>query len=262
MNSIEIFQLALNLESPWYVKSIFFKTQEGSNKKLLYISIGFTKGYKFESGEVHDTRERSWRHLNFFEHECYLLCDVPRVRNKDGKVISVQVPWARKGSGFTLLFEALSMALIEHEMPVNKVSNLLGEYPQGIWNIFNYWISIAYNADDQSSVTRIGIDETSIRKGHDYVSVMVDIDQRRVLHATPGKGKNTILRMKEHLQDKGVAPSQITDACIDMSPSFIAGLVEEFPSTAITFDKFHVVKMLHEAMDELRKLEYINLADK
>ena len=256
MNSIEIFQLALNLESPWYVKSIEFKVVESTKKKLLYISIGFKRGHQFEIGKVHDTRSRSWRHLNFFEHECHLTCDVPRIRNRAGKVVSVQVPWARKGSGFTLLFEALSMALIEHEMPINKASNLLGEYPQRIWTIFNYWISIAYDADDQSEVTRIGIDETSVRKGHDYVTVVADIDQRRVLHATPGKGKDTIVRIKEHLQRKGVATAQITDACIDMSPSFIAGLMEQFPTTAITFDKFHVVKILNQAMDTLRKLEY------
>jgi len=256
MNSIEIFQLALGLQSPWYVQSVELKEQQSTSKKLLHINIGFIKGHQFESGKVHDTRERMWRHLNFFEHECYINCDVPRIKDKNEKVSSVQVPWARKSSGFTLLFEALSMALIENEMPVNKASGLLGEYPQRIWNIFNYWISIAYNQDEQSSVTRIGIDETSVRKGHNYVTVMADIDQRRVLHVTPGKDQQTISRIKDHLQSKGIEACQITDACIDMSPSFIAGLGEHFPDTAITFDKFHVVKLLNEAMDKLRKLEY------
>jgi transposase len=248
--------LALNLQSPWHVKSVEFKDQQSTGKKLLYTHIGFTKGHQFESGKVHDTRERSWRHLNFFEHECYINCNVPRVKNKEGKVGSVQVPWARKGSGFTLLFEALSMAFIENEMPVNKASRLLGECPQRIWNIFNYWISIAYDQDDQSSVTRIGIDETSVRKGHNYVTVMADIDQRRVLHVPPGKDKQTISTIKRHLQSKGVPADQITDACIDMSPSFIAGLTEQFPDTSITFDKFHVVKILNETMDKVRKMEY------
>ena len=257
MNSIEIFQLALNLPSPWFVKSINFKEQKSTDKKILNIDIGFTKGHQFEEGKkTHDTQERSWCHLNFFEHECYLTCKVPRLKGADGKAALVQVPWARKGSGFTLLFEALSMALIENEMPVNKAANLVGESPQRLWNIFNYWISIAYSQDDQSNVKRIGIDETSTVKGHNYVTVLADIDARRVLYATSGKDKETILRIKEHLQNKGVKPGQVTDACIDMSPSFIAGLGEHFPSTAITFDKFHVVKLLNEAMDKLRKLEY------
>lgn len=257
MNSVEIFQLALNLVAPWQVQSVSFKEEDNTGKKTLHIDIGFTRGYQFKEGtKVHDTQSRTWRHLNFFEHECYINCKVPRIKEVTGKVTIVQVPWARKGSGFTLLFEALSMALIENEMPVNKASGIMGEYPQRIWTIFNYWISIAYNQDDQSKVTRIGIDETSVRKGHNYVTIVADIDQRRVLHATPGKDKSTILRIKEHLEDKKVDLEHITDACIDMSPSFITGLTQYFPNTAITFDKFHVVKLLNEAMDKLRKLEY------
>ena len=60
------------------------------------------------------------------------------------------------------------MALIEREMPVNKAADLVKEYPQRLWNIFNYWVGIAYQEDDQSGVTQLGIDETSVRKGHDY----------------------------------------------------------------------------------------------
>ena len=100
----------------------------------------------------------------------YLKCKVPRIKNAEGIIKTVAVPWSRKGSGFTLLFEAFAMALIEREMPVNKAGALLGEYPHRIWTIFNYWIAIAYDGDDQSSVKRIGIDETSVRKGHDYVT--------------------------------------------------------------------------------------------
>ena len=256
MNSLEIFQLALSLPEPWQVQTIEFDKQSSTGKSILNITIDFTKGYQFEGGKTHDTRHRSWRHLNFFEHECYIKCNVPRVKNLEGKVNFVQVPWARKNSGFTLLFEALSMALIENEMPINKAAALINEYPQRIWNIFNYWISIAFHSDDQSKVTRIGIDETSIKKGHNYITVLADIDTRRVLFATPGKDQSTIVRIKEHLSDKGVESAQITDACIDMSTSFIAGLQENFPNTAVTFDKFHVVKLLNEAMDKVRKNEY------
>jgi transposase len=256
MNSIEIFQLALNLPNPWYVRSIDFKEQQSTGKKLLNIDIGFTKGHRFiEGSKVHDTQSRTWRHLNFFEHECLITCNVPRTKDEEGKVSTVQVPWARKGSGFTLLFEAFSMLLIENEMPVSKASGILGQYPQRIWSIFNYWISIAYSEDDQSSVTQLGIDETSVRKGHNYITVAADLAERRVIHATPGKGQDTIERIAGHLAQKGVNPAAITDACIDMSPSFIAGMGEHFADTKITFDKFHVVKLLNEAMDDVRKRE-------
>lgn len=255
MNSIEIFQLALQLSGPWSVTGVEFEETSGTQKEL-HIYIGFSKGNEFDEGfKMHDRVERSWRHLNFFEHECYLHCRVPRLKDDEGKVKIMEVPWARKGSGFTLLFEAFSMALIEREMPVNKVGSLLKEYPQRIWNFFNYWVGRAYRADDQSKVEKIGIDETSIQKGHSYITVVADLDERRVLHVTPGKDSDSVGRLKDHLESKGVENSAITNACIDMSTGFIAGMANHFPSTPITFDKFHVVKMLNEAMDSVRKLE-------
>jgi len=69
------------------------------------------------------------------------------VKQADGKLQTQAVPWARKGSGFTLLFEAFAMLLIENEMLVNKVAKILKVYPARIWTIFNYWISIGHNQD-------------------------------------------------------------------------------------------------------------------
>lgn len=63
--------------------------------------------------------------MNFFQHNCYVHCKVPRIKTTEGKVLLVNVPWARHGSGFALLFEAMAMHLIEREMPVNKVGELL-----------------------------------------------------------------------------------------------------------------------------------------
>lgn len=255
MNSLEIFQIALQLPKPWHVLNVRFEGSSNDTRKL-HIDIGFERGFVFEADhKVHDTVEKSWRHLNFFQHECYLHCKVPRIKSSQGTIKNVDVPWARKGSGFTLLFEAFSMALIEGEMPVNKAAGLLKVYPQRLWTIFNYWIQLAYQADDQSNVTQLGIDETSVRKGHDYVTVAADLSTRRVIHVTPGKDQHTIGRIKDHLKGKGVDPKAVTDACIDMSTGFIAGMMEHFPDTAITFDKFHVVKLLNEAMDDVRKRE-------
>jgi len=73
---------------------------------------------------------------------------------------------ARKGIGFTLLFEGFSMLLIENEMPVNKVDKILQVYLVRIWNVFDYWISIAHKEAVIDSLTKIGFDETSFKKGH------------------------------------------------------------------------------------------------
>lgn len=204
---------------------------------------------------VHDTVERKWQHLNFFEHHCYLHCSVPRIKNTSGSVETVVVPWARPGSGFTLLFEAFAMALIEREMPINRVAELMGVNPNRVWRLFNHWVEKARQADDPSQLTRLGVDETSTKKGHNYVTLGVDMDAARVVHVCEGKGKARLQNIANHLERKGAANNQIKQLSMDLSPAFIAGAAKSFPAAQITFDRFHVVKLLNEAMNKVRAVE-------
>jgi transposase len=259
LNTEEIFKMAIGLQAPWLITKLEF-TNMSKGKRQLNIYIDFVTGAKFKDingveCNVHDTIKRSWQHLNFFEHECYLHARVPRIKTSDGKVQNVDLPWARPNSGFTLLFEAFAMLLMENEMPVNKAASILNVYPKRLWTIFNYWINLALSKDKQSGVTSIGIDETSRKKGHDYVTVAVDLQERRVLFVTEGKDEKTIDRLREHLVKKEVAPERIEQVSIDMSPAFIAGICNNFPKAKITFDRFHIVKLLNEAMDKVRKDE-------
>jgi len=255
-NSEQIFAIALGLEDPWSIKKIIFD----QDKSQLDIYLEFRRGSKFKMADgnsytAHDTVERKWQHLNFFQHTCYLHAQVPKVKQSDGKTKTQQVPWARKGSGFTLLFEAFSMLLIENEMPVSKAAEVLRVYPNRLWNIFNYWISKAHNEDEIEDLTKIGFDETSVKKGHNYVTTMVCLKERRVLFATEGKGSDCIEKSIDYLKEKRVDVNKIEQVCIDMSPAFISGCINYLPNAEITFDKFHVMKEVNKAMDELRKLE-------
>lgn len=258
MNSEQLFKAALGVENPWEVVGIRFEGKQPGQE--LHININFKRGSKFldEQGilcEVHDTIQKAWRHLNFFQHACYLHCRVPRIKTSTGQVKVVETPWARPGSGFTLLFEAYMMALIESEMPVNKIGQLVDENPHRIWTIFNHWVGRAYLSDQPSVPKKLGLDETSRRTGHDYITVAVDIDERKVIHVTEGKDKETVKAVKEYLVSKEVDTDKVEHASMDMSPSFIAGVMEHFPEAEIHFDRFHVVKLLNEAMDEVRKIE-------
>lgn len=255
MNSNQIFEMALGLERPWFLSNVVMTQAKAGNQGQLDIYLDFEKGYKFSEGKTHDTVERTWQHLNFFQHTCFLHARVPRVRTPEGKTVNISVPWARPGSGFTLLFEAFSMLLIESEMPVCKAADIMQVYPQRLWNVFSHWVEKAYVADDQSEIKVLGIDETSSKKGHSYVTVAVDMEQRRVIHAVPGKGADTVDAIAAHLQEKGCEKKQIRQTCIDMSPAFISGILHNFKNASITFDKFHVVKLINEAMDKVRKLE-------
>jgi transposase len=127
---LALFTAALGLGDPWRVTSVEFDAE----RKRLDLRVDFARGARFACPEcdapglkVHDTDAKSWRHMDFFQHQAYLTARVPRVECPQHKVRLVAVPWARPGSGFTLLFEALIMAMVA-EMPVNAVAGLVGEY--------------------------------------------------------------------------------------------------------------------------------------
>lgn len=258
MKNEELFALGLGLLPPWEVKQVdLLNVKDG---KELHIYIDFKRGANWlndagESVRAYDTEEKEWRHLNFFEHRCYLHCRVPRIRMSDGKYRMVEVPWARPGSGFTLLFEAYTMKLIESEMPVSSVSRHVSVTQPRIWRVFHHWVSDARKGIDLSGLRKLGIDETSSRRGHRYITNFVDLDSRSLVFSTPGKGQDTVDRFVKELAKRGGRPENIEVVSMDMSPSFISAYFEHFSHADLVFDKFHIVKMLNEALDDTRKAE-------
>ena len=258
MDSKTLFTHALGLVSPWQLNDIrMHETDDGISE--LHLTISYEPGAIFsidsEPGHVHDHTERTWRHLDFFQHKCYLHCRVPRSKLASGKTKLAAVPWARPGIGFTLLFEQYVLQLIRLEMPVNKAAESVREDPNRLWTILRHYVGQAYSELDHSQIQRVGIDVTSIRKGHDYITTLVDMATRKIAHVTSGKSKESVERLRKYLESKGTSASQIEQVCLDMSPSFIAGTLEQFPVAKLTFDRFHVKKLLNEAMDKVRRAE-------
>lgn len=103
---------------------------------------------------------------------------VPRVRCPEHGVRQVALAWARPGSGFTLLFEALVMAMVK-EMPVQAVASLIGEHETRVWRVVHHYVDEARAAQYLSRVERVGVDEASSRRGQDYVSAFADLDRPR-----------------------------------------------------------------------------------
>lgn len=258
MKDIELFQLALGLTPPWRVKECRFDLKG----KRLDILLDFPRGSVFacpvcgkEGCKAYDTEERSWRHLNFFQHEAYLTARVPRVECGGGcGVKTVTVPWARPGSGFTLLFEALVMVLVK-AMPVKAAARILGEHDTLVWRVVHAHVAEARSELDLSGVKRVGIDETSSRKGHNYISVFVDLEKSQVVFATEGRDGGTVGEFVEELEEHGGSAEKVEEVCIDMSPAFMSGVAEHLPEAEVTFDKFHTVKVINDAVDQVRREE-------
>ena len=260
MDTNMLFSIGLSLSSPWKVVKSEFLIPQGSNVRELHIWIDFERGTKFMSSKgtilsPHDTVDKEWRHLNFFEHPCYLHARVPRLKTDASSIEMVQVPWARHNSGFTMLFEAFAMALIEEETPVNSVAKTVKEYPNRIWTIFKHWVNRGKRNLDLSGVRRIGVDETSRRKGHSYITQFVDLDTRKTIYVCSGKDADTFRQFSEWLIKHGGAPTLIEVVAMDMSVAFTSGCTNYLPNAHIVYDKFHMVQETNKRLDEVRKAE-------
>jgi transposase len=259
MNQQELFAAALGLESPWKVEKILFSAAE----KRLDIHIDFTRGSQFPCPvcgipcNAYDTTEDEWRHLNFFQHAAYLHARVPRVDCGDCHSIrKVSVPWARPGSGFTLLYEALVMALAQ-EMPIRAVADLIGEHDTKVWRVLHHYVRKAVAKRNLADVKTVGVDETASRRGHRYVSLFFELDEKRLVFATTGKDATTVDRFAKDLQEHGGTPAQVKRIACDMSAAFIKGINDHLPKAEITFDRFHLTKIVNEAVDQVRREEIV-----
>jgi transposase len=254
MRDTSLLQLALGLVPPWAV----IRSEFDAEARQLDIHIDFAAGSRFACPccgaadcPAYDTEQMSWRHLDFFQHQAFLYARVPRVHCTRCGIKTLSVPWARPDSGFTLLFEALVMSLVS-AMPVNAVARLVGEHDTRLWRVIHHYVDRARAKADLSTVRRVAIDETAARRGHNYITLFVDIDQARVVFATDGRDAETIAFFADDLTMHGGAPSAIAEVCIDMSPAFIKGIANSLPAAAITFDKFHAVKIVNDAVDQVR----------
>ncbi|MUV37094.1 Transposase for insertion sequence element IS1557 [Lentibacillus sp. JNUCC-1] len=256
----DVFQSALEIPEPWYV----FHHELAKEENTLHIYIEYRSGAEFscpncgKSGcKVHDTldQDRTWRHLDFWQYQTLLRARMPRVKcDACGKIRTVHIDWARSGAGFSFLFEQHLLSLMI-EMPVAAVARKVGEHDTRLWRVFNYYVNKAMEDMDISELKRVAMDETSRAKGHKYITLFIDMDTKRLIFATKGKGADVLQDFCLHLDHKGVSRSQIEDICCDMSPSFISGIEKNFPNASITFDKFHVMKLVNEALDQVRREE-------
>ncbi|HMA62435.1 MAG TPA: ISL3 family transposase [bacterium] len=261
MIETRIFEAALAIQSPWYVKEIQFDAAS----KRLDIYIDFNRGSTFPSTDptfpdkykVKDTLDKTWRHLNFFEHECYINCRTPRIDLGGNKTELISPPWAGVVSGFTLLFEALVMELCAH-MPVHSVCQIIKESDNKIWRMLEKYVDKALASEDYSHITAVGMDETSRAKGHKYITLFVDMLKGKTVHVADGKDNQTVNDFVKSLETHNGNRNQVKDVSCDMSPAYIKGVKAFLPNAAITFDKFHILKIINGAVDQVRREEILS----
>jgi transposase len=256
----EILLLGLGIQSPWKLMGQHLDIDKQPHE--LHLTVGSDRGSKYAcpvcgaSCAAHDFQEKTWRHLNFFQHHCYLHASVPRVKCPEHGVKLVEVPWARKGSAFTLLFEQAALTLAR-EMPVSAAARIIEINDHRLWRIIEHYVAKAVARFDLSSVQAVGLDETASKRGHNYVTIFIDMQRREkpVLFVTPGHGKATLRAFAAFLCEHKGQPEQILEVVCDMSGAFLSAVPRHLPNARITVDWFHIVQTFTRALDEVRKSE-------
>lgn len=252
-----LFCQALGLSAPWEVERVALDVQR--SRIDLYVVWRANSGACPACGaaeqKTHDHRQRSWRHLDFFQFEAHVHCELPRIACSACQgTTQLNVPWAREGSRFTLMFEALALTLAR-EMPVSACARTLRCSDNALWRQIDAHVSLARAKESYVQTRVIGIDETSCAKGHSYITLVHDLTGGKLIYATPGKDASTVQRFTEDFKTHQGNSEAIEVICMDMSKAFISGAARHLPNAAVAFDGFHVVQLANKAVDAVRREE-------
>jgi transposase len=251
----QFFQTLLSISAPFHVAQIEQVTQDDEPDRI-NIKLTVDKEYRpSEYHNIHSYKSKTWRHLNLFQYHCYIECRLPMfIDKRDQCCTLMEVPWARKNSGFTLLFEMNVLNLLRQCACKSIVARRFDLYPQRVETIYDNYTKAAYYQREPLVAERIGLDETSTRKGHDYISVFLDMDADRLVDLRPGKSSGVISDYVAECSLLGQHPETIIKEIVcDMSPAFKKGMRENLPDTKVTFDRFHVVQLVHRYLDSLKR---------
>jgi transposase len=257
MRDKDLYAQILGIKSPWQVADVELSVSKGE----VTVQVEQEAGAKSccpscgKESPGYDSRRRRWRHLDTCQYKTILVADVPRVKCEEHGVVTVSVPWAEPGSGFTAMFEALVIDWLK-EASTSAVSRLMGLSWNAIDGIMQRAVARGLSRREAVFPTRIGVDETAFRKRHDYVTIVSDQQEGNVLHVGSDRRKETLKAWYESLTEE--QRESIQSVSMDMWPAYINATLESLPEAEekIAFDKFHVAKYLGEAVDKVRRQEH------
>lgn len=200
--------------------------------------------------QLYDQRERTWRHLDFAGMNVDLRYSIRRVNCRCCGVTTELVPWAEPTSGFTRDFEQMT-ALLAQRVDKTMVSQLLGIAWETVGRIVTRVVERIGPKDLLDDLTQIGIDELSVRKNHYYITIVTDHVRQRVIWSEEGKNADTLGKFFDQLGKERTEKLKVIS--IDMSQAYIKSVTERAPGAKLVFDRFHVQRLVHDALDTVRR---------
>lgn len=253
----------LGLQAPWLVSSAQLDLLRGR----IELEVAWAEDAAVVCPECgiecarHDHAPlREWRHLNVMQFLTVIKARVPRCCCPQHGVKTVKTPWAEPGSRFTLHFEAFAVQLISACRSLTQVAEMLELDWDGVQRLVARAVARGLARRCLEDITYVGLDEKSFLRGQSYVSVASDIKGARVLEVVPNRDQVAGEALWQVLPD--AQRKNVQAAAMDMSGSFVAATRAQAPQAVIVHDKFHVAKLLNEAVDQTRRAEHASLQAK
>jgi transposase len=256
MRDRDLYAQILGITSPWHVSDVRLDVPAGKVEVIVEHRGQACCPQCGKPCPGYDSRLRRWRHLDTCQLQTVLVAEVPRVECPEHGVVQASTPWAEAGSRFTALFERVVIDWLR-EASFSAVARRLGLTWDEVDGIMARAVERGLSRGGETSARRIGLDETSFQKRHEYVTVVTDLEGRRVLSVLDGRTRESVDAHFSALAED--QRERVEVVAMDMWRPYMDAAARWLPNAAVCFDRFHVAKHLGEAVNTVRKEEHRTL---
>ncbi len=266
MHDKELYRHILGLESPWSVAEVKLDTEN----QQINIYVDHPRGTNFRCPECDSecneplpcydhAPQRQWRHLDSCQFQTILHAKPPRVKCPTHGVKQANVPWAEKGSRFTIFFERFAIDVLLATQTVRGAMSILGTKWDQTWNILQRAVQRGKDRKEAKPLPRIGIDEKAFAKGQSYITLLYDLDASTVEAISDGNDTESGNACFSQLSSAQIQSVQAV--AMDMSAAYVKATKQSIPLAEgkIVHDRFHVMQLATKAVDKVRRGEHRQL---
>lgn len=253
MRDRDLYAQILGITSPWHVSNVRLDVPAGKVEVIVEHRGTACCPQCGRSCPGYDSRLRRWRHLDTCQLQTVLVAEVPRVESPEHWVVQAATPWSEPGSCFTALFERVVIDWLR-KASFSAVARRLGLTWDEVDGIMARAVERGLGRRGETSARRIGLDETSFRKRYEYVTVVTDLDGRRVLSVLDGRTRESV---DAHFSAQPAHERERVEVvAMDMWRPYMDAAARWLPNTAVCFDCFHVARHVGDAVNTVRKEEH------
>jgi transposase len=261
VNDKKLYEQILGIVSPWHVEQVELKLDQG--EILINVEGSSEVDVCPECGKRcprYDSSERRWRHLDTCQYQTILSAKVPRIKCGDHGVRQVRLPWAEERSRFTAMFEALVIDWLVATESIAAVAKGMRLTWDEVAGIRSRAVGRGMRRRGRASLPAcVGVDETSVTRGHQYITVVNCLSEPRVLEVIDDRTEASLNTFWSQYEPGELA--QVENVAMDMWGPYISSTSKALPHAEdkIVFDKFHILKHLGDAVDKVRRQEHRQL---